>query len=221
MKLLEERKKIISISNKLLTDGFINDGQGNLSIYDRLSGLVAITPSAVPYDQRDVEDICVVDLDRNIVEGKWKPTSETPLHLIYYRNRLDVNAVIHSHALNSTVFGIIGDEPMPMILTEAATGLGGAVPIAPYVRPGTDELAEVTFKAIGDGFAAIMANHGLITVGPTIELAYAATAAAEATAETLILVRSMGVKAKSLSDNEVKSLRELFLNYKPANNPDA
>ena len=215
MKLLEERKKILSMGNQLIAAGLIVNGQGNISIFDRQTGLVAITPSAVPYEQREVEDICVIDLEQNLIEGKWKPTSETPLHLIYYKKRSDINAVIHTHAPKATVFGVIGDKPMPMILTEAATGLGGAVLIAPYARPGTQELAEVTYDAVGQGFAAIMANHGLITVGSTLEYAFAATAASETTAEALISARAMGFEAKILDDIEVKTLRNMFMGYKP------
>ncbi|NQS91131.1 MAG: class II aldolase/adducin family protein [Chloroflexi bacterium] len=215
MRLIEERKKILNFSNKLLRAGIIQDGQGNLSIFDRKTGLIAITPSAIPYQERDIEDICIVDLDGNIIEGKWKTTSETSLHLIYYNKRTDINAVIHTHAPKATVFGVIGEEPMPMVLNEAAMGLGGAVPIAPYARPGSEELAKVTFQTTGDGIAAIMAHHGLITVGERIELAYLGTLAAEATAETLILVRAMGCEAKSLNAAEVKILREMYFGYKP------
>lgn len=216
MKLVEERKKILEITQKLLTAGVVHDGHGNFSIYDRGSGLVAITPSAVPYDQRDVEDICVVDLEGNLVEGKWKSTWETNLHLIYYRERDDVNAVVHTHAPKATVFGVIGNEPMPMILNESAMGIGGSVPIAPYARPGTDELAEVTFKATGDGLAAIMAHHGLITVGTNIDYAYIATMAVESTASTVIMARSMGCETIAFSDDEVKILQKMFREgYKP------
>lgn len=215
MKLQEERKKIVAIGNKLLENGVIHDGQGNISIFNRESGLVAITPSAVPYGERAAEDICVLDLDGNTVEGKWKSTSETLMHLIFYQKRTDVSAVIHTHALKSTVFGIIGNEPLPMVINEASIGLGGPVPIAPYARPGTKELAEVTFKAVGDGFAAIMAHHGLITMGDTIELAYMGTIAAEATAEVLIMARSMGAEAKVMNDDEVKNLRKMIIGYGP------
>ncbi len=215
MILHEERKKIISFSNQLISTGVIQNGQGNISVFDRESGLVAITPSAVPYDQRQVEDICVIDLAGNLKDGKWKPTSEKYLHLIYYQKRIDVNAVIHTHAPKATVFGVIGDKSMPMILNEAAMCLGGPVPIAPYARPGTTELAEATFNAINDGWAAIMAHHGLITLGTTIDLAYSATIAAESTADTLIMARSMGCEAKQLEENEVKILRNLYLGYKP------
>jgi L-fuculose-phosphate aldolase/L-ribulose-5-phosphate 4-epimerase len=215
MKLKDQRKKILQISEDLMAAGVIHNGQGNFSIYDRDSGLVAITPSAVPYEDRQVEDICVVDLDGNLVEGNWKPTSEINLHLIFYKRRSDVNAVIHTHAMKSTVFGVIGNEPLPMILIESATAVGGDVPIAPYVRPGTKEFAEVSCDAVGDGFSAILAHHGLVTVGETIDLAFCATVAVEATAEIVLMARSMGVEPVPLADDEVKFMRELFLGYKP------
>jgi ribulose-5-phosphate 4-epimerase/fuculose-1-phosphate aldolase len=216
MKLVEERKKILEISQKLIDAGLVHDGHGNFSIYNREVNLVAITPSAVPYAERDVEDICVVDLEGNLVEGKWKSTWETNLHLIYYQKREDVNAVVHTHAPKATVFGVIGKEPLPMILNEAAMGAGGPVPIAPYARPGSDELAEVTFEATGDGWAAIMAHHGLITVGPDMNLAYIGTTAVESTANTIIMARSMGCETIAFSDEEVKILREMFITgYKP------
>ncbi len=215
MKLIEERKKIIDISCKLIDLGLIQDGHGNISMYNHDIGLAAITPSAVPYGDRDIEDICVVDLEGRIVEGNWNKTSETPLHLIYYRNRPDITAVIHTHALKATVFSVIGNESMPMILNEAAMGIGGEVPIAPYARPGTEQLAEVTYNAVGKGFAAIMAHHGLITIGYTIELAFAATVAVETTADTIIMARSMGIQPNILKENEVKILREMYLEHKP------
>jgi ribulose-5-phosphate 4-epimerase/fuculose-1-phosphate aldolase len=125
----------------------------------------------------------------------------------------DIRAVVHTHAPYATIFGIIGEESMPMVLNEAAMGLGGAVPVAPYTRPGTEALAEVTFNATGEGVAVIMAHHGLVTLGDTLDEAYTATAAAEHTARALYRVRSMGVKAKVLSDSEVKTLREIYLKF--------
>lgn len=220
MLLREARKKILEISHKLIQDRVITNGQGNLSYYDRESGTIAITPSAVPYEERGVEDICVIDLDESLMEGNWKPTSEIALHMVYYRNRSDIQAVVHTHAPYATIFGIIGEESMPMVLNEAAMGLGGAVPVAPYARPGTESLAKVTFQATGEGMAVIMAHHGLVTLGVTLEEAYVATTAAEHTAQALYRVRSMGVKAKVLSESEVKTLREMYLKYAPRPSQD-
>jgi L-ribulose-5-phosphate 4-epimerase len=215
MKMKDKRNQILNISTSLLDAGLVMEGQGNISIYDRQEGYIAITPSAVPYNQREVEDICIVDLESNLIEGQWKPTSEIPLHLIFYKKRNDVNAVIHTHAPKSTVFGLFDQEQMPMVLTESAIKLGGDVPIAPYARPGTEELAEVTFKSVGDGFAAIMAHHGVITVGQSLEKAYQAAIAVETTAEMLLYAGALGLKPNTLNREEVEELFKLFQGHKP------
>ena len=218
MKMKEERNQILAVSSRLLEAGMVHEGQGNICIFDRKSNLVAITPSAVPYHQRKTEDICVVDLNGAIVEGEWKPTSEIHLHLIFYTNRNDINAVIHTHAPRSTVFGIFDLDQMPMVLTEAAERLGGNVPIAPYAQPGSEELAEVTFKAMGDGFAAIMAHHGAITVGASLDKAYGAAIAVESTAEILIDARTLVRDPITLDEEEVKELYKRAQGHKPQRN---
>jgi ribulose-5-phosphate 4-epimerase/fuculose-1-phosphate aldolase len=215
MILKELRQEILQSSRTLLAKGVISDGQGNLSAYHREEGLIAITPSAVPYQERELRDICVVEPDGSLVDGRWKPTSEMALHLVFYRERPDVEAVVHTHPPYTTVFGIIGSEPMPMVLNEAAMGLGGDVPVAPYGRPGTEELAEITCQAADGGTAAIMAHHGLVTVGGSLQQAAISTIAAEDTARAIILARSMGERVIALEDSEVNVLREMFLGYRP------
>lgn len=213
MLLAELRQSIVEIGLRMVRDGVAHNGQGNISAFDRESGLAAITPSAVPYEQRQPEDICVVGLDSNLVEGNWKPTSEMALHLVYYRNRNDINAVVHTHAPYSTVFGIIGEESMPVVLNEAAMCLGGPLPVAPYARPGTEHLAEVTYQATGEAVGAIMAHHGLVTIGVDLEQAYGSTLAAEATARAIILARSMGVDLVTLDPQEARELRQMYLEH--------
>lgn len=207
------RKQIVEIGLKMVADGVAHNGQGNISSFDRQRGLAAITPSAVPYEERTPEDICVVDLDGELIEGRWKPTSELALHLIYYRNREDIDAVVHTHAPYATVFGVIGESSMPVVLNEAAMGLGGPLPVAPYARPATPQLAEVTFQATGDAAGAIMAHHGLITIGKDLVQAYVATQAAEATARIIILARSMGADLVTLDLQEASELRQMYLDY--------
>lgn len=207
------RQDILDTSQKLMEEGLIVSGQGNLSCYDRDQGYIAITPSGVPYDQRQADDICVIDIDEHLIHGNWQPTSEIKLHMVYYRNRQDVSAVIHTHAPYATVYGILGKESMPMVLNEAAMGLGGPVPVAPYERPGTEALARLTFEKTGQGVAAIMAHHGLVAVGPSLQDAYLATLAAEHTARALILARSLGLEPSRLPAEEVDALREMYLDY--------
>jgi len=211
--LFEMRKKIVEVGLRMVKDGLAHNGQGNISVFDRPLNLVAITPSAVPYEERQPEDICVVNLHGELVEGSWKPTSELALHLIYYRNRPDVNAVVHTHAPYSTVFGIIGEASMPAVLNEAAMNLGASLPVAPYARPATQELAEVAYTTTGGGVGAILAHHGLITVGADLEQAYNSTLAAEATARLIILARSMGASVIPLDAQEARELRQMYLEF--------
>ncbi len=212
MLLKELREEIVRTGLEMVSAKLAHNGQGNISAYDRENGLIAITPSAVPYSERQPEDICVVDIQGNVIEGNWMPTSEHALHMVFYRNRSDVNAVVHTHALHSTVFGVIGVDELPVVLNEAAMGMGGPIPVAPYGRPGTQELAEITYTATGDGVGAIMAHHGLVTVGRNLAQAYVSTQAIEATAKTVILARSMGAELVILDADEVNTLRDIYLN---------
>lgn len=205
------RKEIAELGNTMVKDRLAHDGQGNISAFDREKDLIAITPSAVPYGERAPEDICVVNTDGILVDGRWKPTSEIALHLEFYRCREDVRAVVHTHPIYATVFGIIGVDAMPVVLNEAAMGLGGPLPVAPYARPGTRELAQITCRAAGVGVGAIMAHHGLVTVADRLSYAYMSTQAAEMTAHSIILARSMGENVITLSLEEARSLREMFL----------
>ncbi len=212
----QARQALIEFSLRLLESGLLQDGQGNLSVYLPEAEVVAITPSALPYRQRQAEDICLVDLTGKLVEGRWKPTSEMPLHLAFYQQRADVRAVIHTHAPYATIFSVSGEKELPMTLTEATMQLGAPVPVAPYARPGTQELAAITCQAAGEGRAVIMAHHGLVTVGADLNAAFHATLAVEDTARAVLLTRGMGVNPRTLPEKEARALYELYQrNYRP------
>jgi L-fuculose-phosphate aldolase len=211
MSLKELRRAVLDTALAMLEDGVAHGSQGNISALDRDSGLIAITPSALPYTELKPKDICLVDKQGKVVEGPWRPTTELLLHLIFYQRRQDVGAVVHTHAPYTSVFGIC-NTPLPMALSEAAMHLGETVPVAPYARPGSQELAEATLAAMGDhGLAAIMANHGLVTVGDSLERAYESTLAAENTACLVMMAKSMGGKVTVLPQSEVDIIRQTFL----------
>lgn len=207
---------LVDAGLRLLAAGLVQDGQGNLSL--RLpDGRILITPSAVPYRERSVEDICLLSPQGEFLQGRWKPTSELPLHLAFYRRRADVMAVVHTHAPYATTFGVTGEAELPMLLTEAAMHLGGAVPVAPYARPGTEELAQRVCERAGEGHAVILAHHGLVTVGPTLTKAYHATLAVEDTARAWLLVRAAGFTPYTLPADEARALYAAYQqHYHPA-----
>jgi L-ribulose-5-phosphate 4-epimerase len=212
MLLAELRAEVLSTALRMVEDGLAHGAQGNISARDPDSGLLAVTPSALEYSAMSAEDVVVVDHDGRVVEGRWKPTSETPMHTIFYRERPEVGAVVHTHSPFATTFAI-AREAIPVVLAEAALCLGGAVPVAPYCRPGTEVLARTVLDTMGHGVGVLLANHGLITVGANLAQAYAATIAAEQMARCIIWARSMGCQPKALPDEEVVALRDLYLHH--------
>lgn len=215
MLLPELREQVLETCLQMLRDGLSRVSEGNVSARHPGSGFIVITPSAIPYAKMKVEDLCVIALDRSLIEGNWKPTSEIALHTLIYTRRPDVQAVVHTHAPYCSLFAVSG-EPLPMVLTESAMLLGGDVPVAPYFTPGSEELARATAETLADQPAALMANHGAISVGPDLAAAYAATIAAEDTARTVCQLRAMNAPIKALPPEVTARLRSAYLEkYRP------
>jgi L-ribulose-5-phosphate 4-epimerase len=213
MELNALKLEVLNYAMKMVYDHLCYGSQGNISARDIITGLIAITPTAIPYTEMAIEDICIVDQTGKEISGKWKPTSELALHLVFYQNEKDIMAVIHTHAPYSTVFAA-AHKPIPMSIIEAATCIGHEVPIAPYCRPGTNELAQMTYSHMKGKSCALMANHGLISVGPNLARAYETTLAVESSARVCAIAESMGTPVVQIQEDEVKSIREDYLkNY--------
>lgn len=177
------RLRLIEAGKQMLEKKLTVETWGNLSIRDRETGLIYLTPSAMPYHTIAPEDVVAVDLAGNVVEGHRKPTIETELHLALYRARPEVNAIIHTHPIHSQVFAVLR-QPIPPIMDEAAQVLGGTVRVAEYALPGTSELAENVRAAMeGRVRACLMANHGAVCVGESMEQAFKVCAVLEMAAE--------------------------------------
>jgi len=212
MQLKSFREQVLETALQMIRDGLAFGAGGNISARDPESGLIAITPSAIEYTRMSPEDVVVIDKDGVKIEGQWKPTSETPMHTIFYRERSDVGAVVHTHAPYASVFAISG-EPIPMVVTESALCIGGTVKVAPYVRPGTEELAQMVLETMGSGVSVLLAQHGMIAVGPDLHSAYATTIATEVSARLTLLARSAGMKPITIDSSEVTELRQLYLEH--------
>ena len=160
------RQKIIDAALYMQRSGMIKGTSGNISL--RVPEGVLVTPSSVAYDELKPEDICLVSLEGTPIEGARRPSSETPLHLAVYAARSDVAAVVHAHSEYSTVMASLCG------LLPAVTVPGCAyypVRSIPFLLPGSSELAAAAADALGDGSAVIMAHHGLISVGKSLDKA--------------------------------------------------
>lgn len=214
--LLEElRVEVLEKAQRMVFDGLAYGSGGNISAIDHETGLIAITPSAIEYRTMKVEDIVLIDTQGNVVDGIYQPSSETPMHTIFYRERPEIGAVVHTHAPFASVFAVIG-EAVPMIVTEAALCIGEPVEVAPYRRPGTDELAQCVLETMRDGVAVLLGQHGMVTIGPDLRKAYETTIATEISARLTLMARSIGAEPMHLAQEEVAQIRNLYLmHYHP------
>lgn len=169
------RERIARAAQSLAADGLVHGTAGNVS--ERVDGLVAITPTGGDFASLTAEQVVVVDLDGDPVEGDLLPTSELALHLGVYRH-YDACAVVHTHAPYATAVACVLDRELPIVHYQLLA-LGGPVRIAPYATFGTEELAEHTVAALDGRSAALMANHGAITYGPSLDAAVAQSALLE------------------------------------------
>ena len=210
MILEKEREQVIEYSLKLLSEGLTNGTAGNVSIFNREKGLVAISPTGVNYSELTPEMISIVDLDGKLIEG-LNPSSELEMHMILYRNREDVNAVIHTHPVYTTVLACLRQDLPAIDYMIAVTG-ATKVKCAEYASYGTKELAENAYKAMGSSLAVILANHGLTTAGKDIANALNITVQVEYISNLYIKAKNIG-EPIVLPDNEMNSMLERFKTY--------
>ncbi len=156
-------QEVVEAAKHMLRTGLVEGTSGNIS--SRLSDEhVVMTPSSLDYEVMKADDLVIVDLAGNVVEGDRAPTSEKALHLACLRAHDDIGAVIHSHALFASMFAV-ARQPIPCVIEEVDVFVGGDVPVAEYRLTGSDELGEEVARHVGDRGAVLMANHGLLTVG--------------------------------------------------------
>ncbi|NDV22809.1 L-fuculose-phosphate aldolase [Desulfovibrio sp. JC022] len=217
MLLKQERELVVEYGKKLLESGLTTGTGGNLSIFNREQGLLAISPSGLDYRLSTPEDIVVMDLDGNIKDSERKPSSEYGFHTILYREREDVNAVVHTHSVYATTVACLNME-LPAV--HYLVGFAGKkVPLAPYATFGSLELAENVIKTIGNYNAVLLANHGLITVGRKIGNAFDAAEELELVARIYIQALSVG-KPVIVPDDEMDKVIDKFSTYGQAGGKD-
>jgi len=210
MLLQGEREEIVRFGRKLLTARLTSGTGGNLSIFSRAAGLIAISPSGIEYDEMKPEDVPVVDAGGVVVEGIRKPSSELGFHLALYRTRPDIRAVVHTHSVYATTMACLNWE-LPAVHYLVAFS-GHKVPLAPYATFGSEDLAVNVAATIGDHNAVLLANHGLATVGPNLATAFAVAEEIELVAQIYYQAKSIG-EPVILPQDEMSRVIEKFAVY--------
>jgi L-fuculose-phosphate aldolase len=202
------RQEIIRVTRIVANQGLIRSSDGNISVRLEADRFL-VTPSGLYKMSMEPDDPIVVDSAGQVIEGKpgLKPTSEVGMHLEVYRQRPDVNAVLHAHPPYATALTIAG-LPFPTdLLPEVLIALG-EVPTASYATPGTPALAESIQAPIQNHNAVMLSNHGSITVGQTLEEALIALELLEHAAYTYHLACALG-ELNPIPNNELARLREI------------
>ena len=198
-----ERKLIVEYGKLLVTKGLTTGTGGNISIFDKEKKYFAISPSGIDYFETEPEDVVIMDLDGKVVEGERKPSSEWMMHLIFYKKRDDVEAVVHTHSrFSSTISCMRWDIPALHYYVAFA---GKTIPCAKYASYGTQELADNAFEGMGEGKAALLANHGLITIGRSVKEAFLVAEMSEEMAEYYYRTKSIG-EPVLLDEEEMESM---------------
>jgi L-fuculose-phosphate aldolase len=192
----EQRHQVAKTALALLQTGLVVNTSGNVSV--RVDDHIVITPSGCAYEELTAKDILVLDLDGNPVDGDLLPSSEAPLHLSVYASDESVRSIVHTHSVYATAVSTLVSE-LPAIHYQIED-LGGPVPVAAYQTFGTPELAASVTEAIRGRSAALMQNHGAVTVADTVEKALARSVTLEWLAQLYLIATQSG--SPSLIDNE-------------------
>lgn len=199
------KEKIWRLHLELPRNNLVTWTGGNVSGRDPETGLVVIKPSGIRYEALKPEHMIVIDLDGKILQGDFKPSSDTASHLYMYRHRPDYNGIVHTHSPYATAFAALG-KPIPVYLTAIADEFGGPIPCGGFALIGSEAIGKAALEAIGDSPAVLMKNHGVFTVGPTPEAAVKAAVMVEDVARTVSIALQMG-QPDEISAEDVAKLR--------------
>lgn len=210
MLLGELREKVVEYGKRLLENNLTTGTGGNISIYHRESGLMVISPSGLDYMETRANDVVVMNLEGETIDGYRKPSSEYELHRIFYRNREDISALVHTHSTYATTISCMNWNLPPVHYMVAVAG--DDVRCAEYATFGTRELAENAYRAMEDRKAVILANHGMLAGAATLEQAFKIAEDIEFCCELFYRTKSMG-EPVIIGQDEMVLMRERFRTY--------
>jgi glutamate-1-semialdehyde 2,1-aminomutase len=167
------RREVADSSHWLAEHGYLGKLSSGGNISARVPGekIVAITPSGRPYLALNQNDICVIDLDQNSIKGSLPPSIEAGMHIGVYKNRPDVNAVIHTHQPYASVLAII-NKPVPALFDEITVEIGHEVAIVPYAFSGSSKLVDNVVAKLGNAcHCYLIQNHGALCLGADMKRA--------------------------------------------------
>ena len=200
------KQQICEIGDRLYKKGFAAANDGNIS-YRISEREVVCTPTMISKGFMKPEDLCVVDMEGNQIAGRRKRTSEIMLHLAIMKSRPEIKSVVHCHPPHATAFGI-AREPVPQCVLPEVEIFLGDVPITKYAIPGGKDFADTILPFVAKTNVIILANHGTVSFGETVEKAYWWTEVLDAYCRMLMLARGLG-RVNYFTEPEAQGLLDL------------
>ncbi len=207
------REQVVDVGLRALERGIVHGTAGNMSIRDAETGLIAISPSGIPYPAVTAADVVIVNAWGEVVDGDRKPSSETPLHTMTMRARPDIRAIVHTHSHYATVVSCIRPN-LPPILTETCLVVGPRVPVTRYGLTGTPDFGESVLEVLTpETKAVILKNHGLICFAESFDAALGIAEIVEESAKVYIhaLGANGGREPDLVPEDLIPEMRERFL----------
>jgi L-ribulose-5-phosphate 4-epimerase len=211
MKFDHVRNQVMETVHKLCATELIRLSAGNVSARAG-EGLLAITPSRLPYESMKPEDITIIDFAGEVIDGRHKPSSETPMHSSILYQMPEVEAVVHTHSLFTIALSVTGTE-LPVLSTETLA-IGGPIPIAPYTRPGSDKTGDNAvqiFRERPELKCLLLRNHGAIAIGPDLDAAYQNAHKLEIGAQIYQLALQSGREPIPLTEEQIYEIKSEYL----------
>jgi len=210
-KMLESIKEEVCRLNLALPDNnLVVWTSGNVSVRDPGTGYVVIKPSGVKFEDLRPEQMVVLDVDGQIVDGNLKASSDTASHLYIYRHMPDVNGVVHTHSNYATAFAALG-KPIPPVLTAIGDEFGGPIPCGRFALIGGEEIGKIVVESIGRSLACLLKNHGVFTIGQTGDKALKVAVMVEDVAKTVWIALQLGIPDR-ISDSDIDKLFDRYTN---------
>jgi L-ribulose-5-phosphate 4-epimerase len=208
----EIRRTVSDLHQELVRNGLVAWTSGNVSARVPGMDLVVIKPSGVAFDELTPEAMVVVDLDANVVEGDYAPSSDTATHCFIYRAMADVGGIAHTHSPYATAWAARGEE-IPCVLTAMADEFGGPIPVGPFALIGGEEIGQVVVETLAGhrSPAMLLRSHGVVGIGPSARSAIKAVVMCEDVARTVHYARAFGDVAP-LEQGAIDALYDRYQN---------
>ncbi|HUZ18927.1 MAG TPA: class II aldolase/adducin family protein [Spirochaetia bacterium] len=210
MEFVRQREEIVAFGRRMIQRGLAVGTGGNLSIYVRDTGVVLVSPSGMDYDEIELEDVVVLDPNGKVIEGRRRPSTESPMHLAIYRDRTEINAVVHTHSPYATALACLGRGIPPFHYL--VPFIGASVNCAPYASFGTDELGLAAVQGMAERKAVLLANHGVLAGDATLRAAFGIAELVEFLSRVYCAARTLD-DPRSLPAPELVQLGRKFRNY--------